>query len=173
MDQNNQAQKQSQNSSSMAANGPMLANRNGNLTSLAALSIAMASVHGLLFKTFHAHWNSKGSCFLAVHEFTKKNYAILIEELDLVAERIRALDGMAPTDHATLSSKSILKEDHVDIYDALKLSRHLADSHHDIERQYQTFIKQLDDEDPVTADMFTGLAKTHGKLAWMYKAMMD
>jgi len=165
-----------------------MANRNGMATGqgnsqsaaranapvpLASLVSAMGSVHTLFLKTLHTHWNARGSRFLAIHEFSEKQYNALLEEFDVIAERIRAMDAIAPADLATLTSTSVLKEDHLDNFDASKLARHLADAHHEMERTYIQFVQRIGDEDPVTADLLTGLAANHGKVAWMYKSVID
>lgn len=143
------------------------------VTPTSALICAMGSTHSLLMKTLHTHWNAKGSRFLAVHEFTEKQYVSLLKELDTLAERLRAIDAVAPTEMSVLTTASILREDHLDIYDASKLSRHLADAHTGVSDVYETFIKKLGDEHPVSADLFTQLAGHHEKVAWMYKALID
>ena len=145
----------------------------GEVTPTSALICAMGTTHSLFFKTLHAHWNAKGSRFLAVHEFTEKQYGLLLIELDNVAERLRALDTIAPTDMETLTKSSIIREDHLDVYDANKLCRHLADSHTNVSNTYENFIKKLGDEHPVSADLFTQLAAHHEKVAWMYKSLID
>jgi len=145
----------------------------GEVTPTVALVCAMGSIHSLFFKTLHTHWNAKGSRFLAVHEFTEKQYGSLLLELDNLAERLRALDTIAPTDMETLTQASILREDHLDVYDASKLCRHLADSHTNVSNTYENFIKKLGDEHPVSADLFTQLAAHHEKVAWMYKSLID
>lgn len=147
--------------------------QNGALTPSSALICAMGSVHQLLLKTLHTHWNAKGSRFLAVHEFTEKQYVSLLEELDSLAERMRAIDAVAPTEMSVLTQASVLREDHLDVYDASKLCRHLADAHTGISDAYEAFIKKLEDEHPVSADLFTQLAAHHEKVAWMYKALID
>lgn len=140
---------------------------------LASLVSAMGSIHTLFLKTLHTHWNARGSRFLAIHEFSEKQYNALLEEFDVLAERIRAMDAVAPADLATLTAHSVLKEDHLDNFDASKLARHLADAHQEIERTYVQYISRVEDEDPVTADLFTELAANHGKVAWMYKSVID
>jgi starvation-inducible DNA-binding protein len=145
----------------------------GSVTPTSALICGMGSIHNLLFKTLHTHWNAKGSRFLAVHEFTEKQYNSLLLELDSLAERLRALDAVAPTDMETLTNASVLREDHLDIYDASKLCRHLADAHQGVSNTYESFIRKLSDEHPVSADLFTQLAAHHEKVAWMYKALID
>lgn len=150
--------------------GRALANAPAPLASLVA---AMGSIHTLFLKTLHTHWNARGSRFLAIHEFSEKQYNALLEEFDVLAERIRAMDAVAPADLATLTSHSVLKEDHLDNFDASKLARHLADAHHEMERTYVQYVGRVEDEDPVTADLFTELAAKHGKVAWMYKSVID
>lgn len=136
-----------------------------------ALTIACGSLHGLLMKTLHAHWNSTGGRFLSIHEFTEKQYTTVLEELDVVAEHLRSKDLMAPTDPIRLQDLSIFKDDHSDITDGNKNCHYLAECHQNIATFFLSCIEDCLQQDPETEDLFVGLARENNKKAWMYKSM--
>ncbi|MGL5682876.1 MAG: Dps family protein [Marinifilaceae bacterium] len=51
----------------------------------------MADNTVLLFKTWNFHWNVKGANFKAYHTFLEEIYDGIFENIDAIAERIRAL----------------------------------------------------------------------------------
>ncbi len=59
------------------------------------LNETLADALDLQSQVKHAHWNVKGMNFIALHELFDSIASILVEQIDLVAERITALGGTA------------------------------------------------------------------------------
>jgi starvation-inducible DNA-binding protein len=60
------------------------------------LSRLLADTYTLYLKTHNFHWNVKGPMFQTLHLMFEAQYTELAMAVDLVAERIRALDFPAP-----------------------------------------------------------------------------
>lgn len=58
------------------------------------LQKAVANTSVLLFLTLNAHWNIVGADFFQLHKALNDQYEILFDTLDILAERMRALDSL-------------------------------------------------------------------------------
>ena len=137
------------------------------------LKAAVATTHHLFIKTLHTHWNAVGSRFLTLHEFTEKQYKVMLTHMDLLAEQLRTLGHQVPTDHASLIENSALTDDHAKIYAADKLCYHLASSHDSAVIAFKSYIERIQEKDPLTADLLTDLAREHSKLNWIYRSIVE
>ena len=61
----------------------------------AALQNVLAETYGLYLATHNYHWNIEGENFLPLHAMFGEQYNALIEAVDNIAERIRALGDYA------------------------------------------------------------------------------
>lgn len=68
---------------------------NARKTSIQELQACMNDAASLSMALKQAHWNLKGTNFIAVHELLDQVKARLDPNLDAFAERIKQLDGMA------------------------------------------------------------------------------
>ena len=59
------------------------------------LGTVLASTYALRIKTQNFHWNITGPNFIGLHTLLETHYKELDEAIDVVAERIRALDAVA------------------------------------------------------------------------------
>jgi starvation-inducible DNA-binding protein len=59
------------------------------------LNARLADAIDLALITKQAHWNIKGPTFIAVHEFLDEVREELDEHVDIIAERVAQLDGIA------------------------------------------------------------------------------
>lgn len=55
----------------------------------------LANTYGLYLATHHYHWNVEGSKFVQLHKIFDEQYNALFKSIDVIAERIRALDHYA------------------------------------------------------------------------------
>ena len=62
------------------------------------------------FKSHSFHWNVVGKDFPQYHEFFGKVYETVFDNLDRLAEEIRALDAPAPMNLATLIANATISE---------------------------------------------------------------
>lgn len=56
----------------------------------------LANTFILYMKSFHIHWNMKDERFYFLHRMIEEQYKELAEFIDLIAERIRQKNGIAP-----------------------------------------------------------------------------
>ena len=120
-----------------------------------------------------AHWNVKGSNFIALHELFDKVAETAEEFTDLLAERATALGGTAEgTVHAVAESSSlprypseiVSEREHVDA-----LSTTLA-TFGKVAREAIDEAARLDDAD--TADVFTEISRETDKQLWLVEARL-
>ncbi|HTH18205.1 MAG TPA: ferritin-like domain-containing protein, partial [Magnetospirillum sp.] len=60
------------------------------------LARLLADTYTLYLKTHNFHWNVTGPMFNTLHLMFEQQYTELSQAVDLIAERIRALDFPAP-----------------------------------------------------------------------------
>lgn len=127
------------------------------------LNIVLKRELALLLKTWHYHWNVEGPLFPSLHKLFEEQYGELQELTDEIAERIRALGGIAPMqvniDLTTQESTSHMLDG-------------LADAHESLSTQMRTeWVPALGEAgDPGTADLLTRALQLHDKAAWMLRA---
>ncbi len=132
----------------------------------------LADLHVLYIKTRNIHWNIVGARFQPLHEFFEKQYTEIAEAVDVVAERIRKLGGVAPGSMKEFLAEARLEErpgSPVDGDEALTI---LEADHEAIIRQLRKDIDKCADElgDQGTADFLTALIQEHEKAAWMLRS---
>ena len=75
------------------------------------LSKLLADTYTLYLKTHGFHWNITGPMFNTLHLMFETQYNTLWLALDTIAERIRALDVVAPGSGAQFTKLSTIKEE--------------------------------------------------------------
>ncbi|MEO1748801.1 MAG: DNA starvation/stationary phase protection protein, partial [Pseudomonadota bacterium] len=75
-----------------------------------ALQDILADTYRLMFKTHAYHWNVEGPLFFSLHKLTEEQYENLFSAADTLAERIRALGQLAPSNLSTILSSSVIKD---------------------------------------------------------------
>lgn len=60
-----------------------------------SLQNVLASTYGLYLATHNYHWNVEGPQFVDLHKLFEEQYNELFQAIDVIAERIRALDAYA------------------------------------------------------------------------------
>ncbi|MCH9634370.1 MAG: DNA protection during starvation protein 2 [Chlamydiae bacterium] len=147
-------------------------NRKG---SVKLLSVVLADVTVLYFKTLNYHWNVRGFHFGPLHKLFKKQYEQLAEWIDEIAERIRMLGEFSPGSMKELLSLTRLEEDKGEgRAEKAMLSSLLAD-YEAIIRNLRVDIEVADDKfkDMGTSDFFTGLIQKHEQIAWMLRVHLE
>jgi starvation-inducible DNA-binding protein len=116
------------------------------------------------------HWNVVGPHFEDDHEFFGDLYAELSDEVDLFAERIRALK-LTPI--SCLSD--ILAETKIQEYTlpmtARQMQKHMLKDYEHIAIEMAGFASSTED-DAVTQDIIVGSLRQIEKRAWMMRAML-
>lgn len=124
-------------------------------------------------KARNYHWNVVGKDFLVLHEFFKKIYEDLEEEIDEVAERIRTLGKKVPATMKKFLETTDLSETSEFISDKQMLENLLNDYEVLIKniRTYISTVSSIGDEG--TANFLTDLLEKKEKTAWMIRAMLE
>lgn len=132
------------------------------------LNKVLADGNMLYIKLRKFHWNLSGDNFLELHELFEAQYDAVAEAVDLTAERISTLGGIAIGTTKEFAEHSQLKEEPGVIPDNQGMLRQLVADHESIIKSQREFIPQCEDdfEDVGTADFLTGLMQEHEKMAW-------
>ena len=116
------------------------------------------------------HWNVVGPHFEDDHEFFGDLYDELSEEVDLFAERIRALK-LNPIS----SLKDILAETKLEEYvlpmTARNMQKNMLKDYEHISNEMTSFMESTAD-DAVTQDIIVGSKRQIDKRAWMMRSML-
>lgn len=118
---------------------------------------------GLLLETWNFHWNVEGANFPSLHKLFEDQYDGVQELIDEMAERVRALGGVAETKVSVeISTKTPL---------AAMLTG-LAERHEGLSaKMAKKWIPALDKEGDIgSVDLLTRALQMHDKMAWMLRA---
>lgn len=129
----------------------------------------------LLIKTKKHHWDVVGPQFRSLHELWEEQYEALQENVDAIAERIRALGGFPVGSAADFLKYATLGEHPGDIPAANIMVERLVDDHEQIIRNLRQHIDQCSEQfhDEGTADFLTGLMEAHEQMAWMLRSFIE
>lgn len=137
-----------------------------------ALSVVLADTYLLYLKTQNYHWNVTGGKFSMWHSMFEEQYTDLAEAADLLAERIRALDYVAPGSFKEFLKLTTLKEAEGSP-SGEGMVKDLISDHESIVRHMREVAKLAqDDEDEVTLGILTDRMMTHEKTAWMLRSSL-
>ncbi|MEZ5329408.1 MAG: DNA starvation/stationary phase protection protein Dps [Verrucomicrobiales bacterium] len=137
----------------------------------ALLQDRLADSIDLMMQAKQAHWNIKGPHFMTLHELFDKVYTDAGVYVDLIAERIVQLGGIAQGTIRSAAARSGLPEYPLDITSGHK---HVAELAHAIAFYGETIRKaialstQLDDAN--TTDMFTQILRGADMNLWFVEA---
>ncbi len=122
------------------------------------------------------HWNFKGKSFHQYHKLLDEHAALIYENIDEVAERIRQLDGVSEgrfPEYTKLSQLKITETNDVHERDLDKHLTTLLTLHTTNISLIEGTIKLAEKEDDVgTADMLTSMLEDHQKMRWMIKSSL-
>ncbi|MBY0427956.1 MAG: DNA starvation/stationary phase protection protein [Alphaproteobacteria bacterium] len=136
------------------------------------LSVVLADSYVLALKTHGFHWNVEGPLFPQLHEMFGKQYEALVDAADDVAERLRALDVVAPASFAQFVRIGNITEETKAPSAQGMVAQLLADYEilaTDIGAGIEAAGK-ADDKD--TEDLLTGQLHDAHKTAWMLRVML-
>jgi starvation-inducible DNA-binding protein len=137
------------------------------------LAHLLADTYALLGQSQFAHWNVQGPAFFSLHTFLQTQYEELFLAVDEIAERLRALDFIAPGGLKTLAALSAITELGVKAHPAADLISHLLTAHEVL----VTTARQLRDRaeeagDAETQDLAIKRIQIHEKTLWMLRAFL-
>lgn len=138
------------------------------------LNDIVADQYVLYTKTRNYHWNVTGEDFSQYHKLFEEQYSAIDEDIDDVAERIRALGGKTRATLNEFVRESSLKEQPAKYPPAKVMIANLLADHETVIRNLRKDIEICDDVDDVgTEDFLTQLIEKHEKTAWMLRATME
>jgi starvation-inducible DNA-binding protein len=137
-----------------------------------ALSRLLADEYTLYLKTHNFHWNVTGPLFNTLHLMFEQHYMESALAVDLVAERIRALDHVAPGTYREYAELSSIREER-GVPSATEMIRLLVKGHEACSRTARSafpIAEQAGDEP--SCDLLTQRMQLHEKTAWMLRSML-
>lgn len=137
------------------------------------LSRLLADTYTLYLKTHYFHWNVTGPMFNTLHLMFEGQYNELALAVDLVAERIRALDVYAPGTYSQFSKLSSIAEPN-GVPKANEMIAELVAGHEAVCRTARSVFPASDAaSDEATADLLTQRLQVHEKTAWMLRSLLE
>jgi starvation-inducible DNA-binding protein len=137
----------------------------------ALMNQRLASAVDLQMQLKQAHWNVKGPCFIGLHELFDKVYGDVDGYVDLIAERIVQLGGIAEGTVRVAASRTRLPEYPLAISDGLSHVEAVARALSTFGKEARVTIDEaaaLGDAD--TADVFTEVSRGLDKWLWFVEA---
>jgi starvation-inducible DNA-binding protein len=133
----------------------------------------LADTYTLYLKTHAFHWNVTGPMFNTLHLMFEAQYTELWASIDIIAERIRALDAFAPGSYAEFSRLTSLKES-TGVVPAKDMIAQLLDGHETVARTARTLFPVAEKcDDQATLDLLTQRIQLHEKTAWMLRSLLQ
>ncbi len=121
-----------------------------------------------------AHWNVKGSQFIALHHLFDDVHASVTEYVDLIAERIVQLGGVAEGTIRVAAERSELDEYPIEMWASMDHVRSLAAALGAFGSRISFAIQELDElEDAGSADLCTEVSRGVDKWLWFVEAHLQ
>ncbi|AFZ28898.1 Ferritin Dps family protein [Gloeocapsa sp. PCC 7428] len=135
----------------------------------------LSDAYLVLIKTKKFHWDVIGPQFRSLHEIWEEQYTALTENIDAIAERVRALGGFPVGTAKGFLENSTIKEQEDNIPLATEMVAQLVDDHEQIIRNLRDHVDQCSEEfhDEGTSDFLTGLMEQHEEMAWMLRSFIE
>ena len=147
---------------------------NARKTSISELNARLADGIALGLAIKQAHWNVKGPNFIAVHELFDTVYARLQEHIDIMAERVQILDGVAVGTAQKVAADTSLKEYPTDLVKAQDHIKAVCERMRDHGEKLRSAIDTTDEAgDADTADIFTAASRTADKDLWFMESHLE
>lgn len=139
---------------------------------ISALHKVFADAFVFYFKSHSFHWNVIGKDFPQYHEFFGKVYEGVFDNIDRLAEEIRALNAPAPMNLASLISDATISENK-DALDGITMVRILASDNDKILAGLLACQKMAEAANEVgLANFLQDLFDGHKKFGWMFNSIL-
>ena len=140
----------------------------------ALLNRQLADTFDLYSQTKQAHWNVKGEEFFQLHQLYDTLAAELLEDIDLIAERVTALGGTALGTIHMAAQASRLPEYAPEVIESLSSIEVLAVRYASLVETTRNAIDTATDEgDLSTADLLTQISRGLDKALWFLEAHLQ
>lgn len=137
------------------------------------LNVLLADEVVLATKTRNYHWNVVGPNFNSLHQFFGAQYTELNENVDEVAERVRAIGGKPASTLVEFVAQARVREESSRTPSADEMvSRLLSDQESVIRSIRSDLVRITKLEDAGTMEFLTGLLEQHETMAWMLRATL-
>lgn len=134
-----------------------------------AVSNVTADAFRLSLNTRAIHWNVEGPLFYSVHKLTEDQYEEMVEAIDELAERVRALGLPAPDSLSELTERSNISDLPQTDLDG-RLTRMIADYERAVKR-LRSYVEMAEEAGDIkTADLLTERIGVYDENAWMLRA---
>jgi starvation-inducible DNA-binding protein len=137
----------------------------------ALMNQRLASAVDLQTQMKQAHWNVKGPSFIGLHELFDKVNEAVESYVDMIAERIVQLGGIAEGTVRVSAARSRLAEYPLAIADGLAHVEAVARALSTFGQEARNTINEADElDDADTADLFTEISRGIDKWLWFVEA---
>jgi len=134
------------------------------------LAHLLADTYVLYVKTQNFHWNVTDPRFFSLHKLFEEQYEALAEAIDVIAERIRALQHKTPASLKQFLELSCLDEAGPDLT-ANAMLEQLIQDHESIANHLRPWIPESQHlKDEGTGDLLIERLRFHEKTAWMLRS---
>lgn len=138
------------------------------------LNARLADAIDLALITKQAHWNLKGPNFIAVHEMLDPMRAAIDNHVDVIAERIAQLDGIALGTSQVVAKATKLAAYPTDIRKSTEHLAALAERYAALANQVREDIDTTDEAgDADAADILTAFSRELDKNLWFIKSHLE
>jgi len=139
------------------------------------LNQTLATTLDLKTQVKQAHWNVKGLDFYQLHELFDEIATTVEEYVDMVAERVTALGGLAYGTARVAADASLLPEYPYDIGEGKEHVAALADRFAVYAKHLRDNIGHTEEElgDADTADLYTEISRVADKYLWFLEAHLQ
>jgi starvation-inducible DNA-binding protein len=138
------------------------------------LNAELAEAIDLALITKQAHWNLKGPTFIAVHEFLDEVREEIDEHVDIIAERVAQLDGVALGTIQVVAKATTLPAYPTDIRKVEDHLKALMDHFANVGKTTRKAIDTADEAgDADTTDILTAYSRALDKNLWFLKSHLE
>lgn len=135
------------------------------------INLRLASAIDLQLQMKQAHWNVKGPSFIGLHELFDKIDEAVEGYVDMIAERIVQLGGIAEGTVRVAASRSRLVEYPLTLSDGMAHVDAVATALSTFGREARATIGEAEElNDADTADLFTEVSRGIDKWLWFVEA---
>lgn len=137
----------------------------------ALMNIRLASVIDLQMQMKQAHWNVKGPHFMSLHKLFDKVHRTIESYVDIIAERIVQLGGIAEGTVRVSAIRTELEQYPVSIANGCDHVEAVAQALATFGHQARATINEASElEDADTADLFTEISRGIDQCLWFIEA---
>ncbi len=135
------------------------------------INLRLASAIDLQLQMKQAHWNVKGPSFIGLHELFDNIAEAVDSYVDMIAERIVQLGGIAEGTVRVAAARSRLDEYPLTLAEGMAHVNAVATALSTFGQQARTTIGEADElNDAGTADLFTEISRAIDKWLWFVEA---